>query len=173
MPHKRNPVAAAVALAAATRAPGLVATMLAGMVQEHERGLGGWHAEWETLPELASLAAGSLRHVADAMEGLELDEGQMRANLGAKGGVALAEAAMVFLAPRVGRPQARDIVGTASRRAVETGKTLLETLASDPAVTAHVSRADLGAALEPRAYLGMATVFVDRVLAAQDAQEDR
>jgi 3-carboxy-cis,cis-muconate cycloisomerase len=172
MPHKRNPVAAAVALAAATRAPGLVATMLAGMVQEHERGLGGWHAEWETLPELASLVAGSLRHLAEAMEGLEIDEAQMRANLGAKGGVALAEAAVAVLAPRVGRPQAHEIVGTASRRALDTGKTLLETLASDPAVTAQVSRADLAAALEPSAYLGMATAFVDRVLAAQDAQED-
>ena len=52
MPHKRNPVAAAAILSTAVRAPDLVATMLAAMLQEHERGLGGWHAEWETLPEL-------------------------------------------------------------------------------------------------------------------------
>jgi 3-carboxy-cis,cis-muconate cycloisomerase len=171
MPQKRNPVASAVALAAATRAPGLVATLLTGMVQEHERGLGGWHAEWETLPELASLVAGSLHHLAEAMEGLEIDVAQMRANLGAKGGVALAEAAMAVLAPRLGRPQAHEIVGRASRRALETRKTLLETLASDPAVTPHVSRADLAAALEPSAYLGMATAFIDRVLAADDHEE--
>jgi 3-carboxy-cis,cis-muconate cycloisomerase len=173
MPHKRNPVASAVALAAATRAPGLVATLLAGMVQEHERGLGGWHAEWETLPELASLVAGSLRHLAEAMEGLEIDAAQMRANLEAKGGVALAEAATAVLAPRLGRPEAHEVVGRASRRALETRRTLLETLASDPGVTAHVSRADLAAALEPSAYLGMATTFVDRVLAAYGHEEDR
>src|SRR5262249_58584476 len=59
MPHKRNPVGASVALAAATRAPALVATMLASMPPEHERGLGGWQAEWETLPELVMLAAGA------------------------------------------------------------------------------------------------------------------
>ena len=171
MPHKRNPVAAAVALAAATRVPGLVATLLAGMVQEHERGLGGWHAEWETLPELASIVAGSLHHMAEATEGLEIDAAQMRANLAAKGGVALAEAATAVLAPRLGRPQAHEIVGRASRRALETRKTLLETLASDPAVTAHVSRADLAAALEPGAYLGMAAAFIDRVLAAHDEEE--
>lgn len=47
MPHKRNPVGAAVLIGAATRAPGLVATMLAAMPQEHERSLGLWHAEWE------------------------------------------------------------------------------------------------------------------------------
>jgi len=173
MPHKRNPVASAVALAAATRAPGLVATLLAGMVQEHERGLGGWHAEWEALPELASLVAGSLHHVVEAMEGLEVDAAQMRANLGAKGGVALAEAATALLAPRIGRPQAHEIVGRASRRALETSKTLVETLSSDPAATAHLSRGELARALEPGAYLGMATAFVERVLAARAREEDR
>ena len=50
MPHKRNPVRAAVALSAAVRAPGLVATILSAMPQEHERGLGGWQAEWDTIP---------------------------------------------------------------------------------------------------------------------------
>lgn len=37
----------AVILAAATRAPDLASTMLSAMLQEHERGLGGWHAEWD------------------------------------------------------------------------------------------------------------------------------
>jgi 3-carboxy-cis,cis-muconate cycloisomerase len=60
MPHKQNPVAAAAILAAATRVPGLVSTMLSAMVQEHERGLGGWHAEWESLPEICTLTLGAL-----------------------------------------------------------------------------------------------------------------
>src|SRR5229473_1232709 len=72
MPHKRNPVAAASVLAAATRAPGLVATLMAAMVQEHERGLGGWHAEWVVLPELAVLTAGALATTADTIAGLEV-----------------------------------------------------------------------------------------------------
>ncbi len=46
MPHKRNPVRASRVLSAAIRAPGLVSTMLSAMPQEHERGLGGWQAEW-------------------------------------------------------------------------------------------------------------------------------
>ena len=50
MPHKQNPVNAAIAIAAAVRAPGLVATVLSAMLQEHERALGGWQAEWDTLP---------------------------------------------------------------------------------------------------------------------------
>ena len=54
MPHKQNPVRAVTAVAAAIRAPGLVATMLAAMPQEHERAAGGWQAEWETLADLMS-----------------------------------------------------------------------------------------------------------------------
>jgi 3-carboxy-cis,cis-muconate cycloisomerase len=60
MPHKRNPVSAAIVLSAATRVPGLVSTMLSAMVQEDERGLGNWHAEWETLPEIFRLTARAL-----------------------------------------------------------------------------------------------------------------
>ncbi|HET7789127.1 MAG TPA: 3-carboxy-cis,cis-muconate cycloisomerase [Myxococcales bacterium] len=166
MPQKRNPVSSAVALAAAARAPGLVATLLSAMAQEHERGLGGWQAEWETLPELGGLAAGSLAAMAEAMEGLEVDPERMRRNLAARGGVALAEAASSALAQRIGRPQATRIVARASRRALETERTLLETLCADPAVTEHLSPADLAVILEPRAYLGVASSFIDRVLAA-------
>jgi 3-carboxy-cis,cis-muconate cycloisomerase len=171
MPQKRNPVASSIALAASARAPGLVATLLSAMTQEHERGLGGWQAEWETLPELAALVAGSLAAMAEAMEGLEIDAARMRRNLAAQGGVALAEAAAAALAQSIGRAQAHEIVARASRRAVETQRTLLDVLCADPAVTAHLSPADLAAALEPRAYLGMASAFVDRVLAAR--KEDR
>ena len=51
MPRSKIPLAA-VTLAAATKIPALVSVMLAAMPQEHERGLGLWQAEWETLPEI-------------------------------------------------------------------------------------------------------------------------
>ena len=52
MPHKRNPVASMVAIAAAMRAPHRVAALLAAMPQEHERGLGDWQAELAEWPAL-------------------------------------------------------------------------------------------------------------------------
>ncbi len=61
MPHKRNPVACAAILTAAQRTPGLMATLYASQLQQHERALGGWQAEWETLPELITLVGGALR----------------------------------------------------------------------------------------------------------------
>ena len=55
MAHKRNPVSAVSVLACAKRTPGLVATALAAMEQEHERAAGAWQAEWGTLTELLTL----------------------------------------------------------------------------------------------------------------------
>jgi 3-carboxy-cis,cis-muconate cycloisomerase len=46
MPNKNNPTACSLTLAAAHRVPGLVASFLSVMLQEHERGVGGWQAEW-------------------------------------------------------------------------------------------------------------------------------
>lgn len=167
MPHKRNPVAAAAVLAAATRAPPLVATLLAAMVQEHERGLGGWHAEWETLPELAQLAAGALRWTTETVEGLEVNEARMRSNLNATDGLVLAEAVQMALAAKIGRLQAHDLVESACRQAVEEGRHLKDVLASEPEVAAHLPAADLDRLFDPLNYVGEAIGLVDQMLAAR------
>lgn len=79
--HKRNPVAAVSALACAHRAPGLVATLLGGMAQEHERAAGAWQAEWEPLLELIRVTGSAAAWAAELASGLELDTGRMAANL--------------------------------------------------------------------------------------------
>ena len=81
MPHKRNPVACMVALAAAQRAPQRVAALLATMPQEHERALGNWQAELAEWPGLLMSAQGSARAMAQALAGLQVDSQRMRANL--------------------------------------------------------------------------------------------
>ena len=81
MPHKRNPVAAVSVLACARRVPGLVATILACMEQEHERAAGAWQAEWGTLTELLSLTGSATAWTRDLLQALEVDPERMRANL--------------------------------------------------------------------------------------------
>ena len=83
MAHKRNPTGCQVALSAAIRAPGLVASILGGLPQEEERGLGGWQAEGPVLAELFLLAAGSAAAIAIVAEGLEIDETAIARNLAA------------------------------------------------------------------------------------------
>jgi 3-carboxy-cis,cis-muconate cycloisomerase len=170
MPHKRNPVGCAVALAAALRVPPLVATMLAAMPQEHERGLGGWHAEWETLPEIFRLTSGALAQMATAFEGLEVDPATMRADLDKTHGLLMAEAVSMSLAQSMGKAQAHHLVETASRRAVADGLSLAEALSDIPQASEHLSPEALGEVMRPDGYLGAAGAFIARVLAEEEPQ---
>lgn len=106
MPHKRNPVSSVAAVAAATRVPGLVATLFSAMAQPHQRAAGQWHAEWDTLPQIVCLTAGSLAQMQQCLSGLELDRARMRIHLDSHGRLLYAEAAVFALAPQLGKPQA-------------------------------------------------------------------
>jgi 3-carboxy-cis,cis-muconate cycloisomerase len=173
LPHKRNPVGAAVALAAAVRVPNLVATMLSAAVQEHERGLGNWPAEWETLPEIALLAAGALDAMLYAVQGLEVDAPRMRANLALMNGLLLAEAAQMALAPAMGRDVAHQLVGDASRKAAADKRLLRDVLAEDPTVRAVLDDAALDRLFDPANYLGATDRFIDAALAASSKETSR
>jgi 3-carboxy-cis,cis-muconate cycloisomerase len=81
MPHKRNPAASVSLLACARRVPGLVATLLASMEQEHERAAGAWQAEWGTLTDLVVLSGSAASWGRDLVEHLEVDPDRMRANV--------------------------------------------------------------------------------------------
>jgi 3-carboxy-cis,cis-muconate cycloisomerase len=166
MPHKRNPVSAAVALAAATRVPGLVSTMLSAMVQEDERGLGGWHAEWETLPEIFRLTAGTLQQMATIVPHLEVDPARMRHNLDATHGLIYAEAVTMALGTYIGKSTAHTLVEGASRQAREAGKPLREVLTQNQAVAERLTAAELDRLFAPENYLGVAEEWVDRVIDA-------
>jgi 3-carboxy-cis,cis-muconate cycloisomerase len=164
MPHKRNPVGCAATLAAAVRVPALVAMMLSGMVQEHERALGGWQAEWDTLPEIMRLSAGALRQMCDVAAGLNVDAARMRANLDATHGQIMAEAVTLALGAGIGRMAAHDLVERACRAASESGRHLRDVLRQEPEVSAHLSAADIDRLLNPAGYTGAAAAFIERVL---------
>ncbi len=159
MPHKRNPVSAGVVLSAATRVPGLVSTMLSAMVQEDERGLGNWHAEWETLPQIFRLTR------------LEIDTESMRRNLEVTQGLIFAEGAAMALGSYIGKSAAHTLVEAASKQARESGKHLREVLAQTKTVTEHLTSADLDRLFAPESYLGAAEEFTDRVIAASLSKE--
>nr|WP_314581978.1 3-carboxy-cis,cis-muconate cycloisomerase [uncultured Pseudomonas sp.] len=169
MPHKRNPVGAAVMIGAATRAPGLVATMLSAMPQEHERSLGLWHAEWETLPELCCVVSGSLQQALAVIPGLEVDAQRMLQNLDLTHGLVLAEAVSIALAQRMGRDAAHHLIERCCRRAVEQGQHLREVLGAEPEVTAQLSSQALDNLLNPTQYLGQSKRWVKRAVADHQA----
>jgi 3-carboxy-cis,cis-muconate cycloisomerase len=81
MPHKRNPVACAHALAAAIRMPGLIATLHSAGIAEHERALGGWQAEQALVPEIAGALGSSLDFLETIAASLVINPARMKANL--------------------------------------------------------------------------------------------
>ncbi|RRW63577.1 3-carboxy-cis,cis-muconate cycloisomerase [Pseudomonas fluorescens] len=169
MPHKRNPVGAAVLIGAATRVPGLVSTLFSAMPQEHERSLGLWHAEWETLPEICCLVSGSLQQARLLADGLEVDAARMARNLELTQGLVLAEAVSIVLAQRVGRDTAHHLLEQCCKRAVAEQRHLRAVLADEPQVTAELSGAELDDLLNPAHYLGQAQAWVERAVAEHNA----
>jgi 3-carboxy-cis,cis-muconate cycloisomerase len=147
MPQKQNPVGSVLAIACARQVSAHASTLIAALPQEHERGLGGWHAEWPALSAALAFTGGAAAGARRALEELEVDPERMRANLD---GLAMSERASYLLAERLGRRGAYEAVAEAA----SSGRPLAEALDLEPAD------------LEPSSYLGSADDFVDRALAA-------
>ena len=168
LPHKRNPVGAAAVSAAARRAHALLPVMFGAMVQEHERGVGGWHAEWQTLTELLQLAGGAAARARDTVEGLEVDAEAMSTNLERTAGRLLAERVTLTLSPRLGRDRADQVVGAALLATTGSGRSFEAALLDQPVVAEILSAAEVKALVDPAGYLGATDTFIDRALAAYD-----
>lgn len=165
MPHKRNPVGSAVLISAATRVPGLLSILFSAMPQEHERSLGLWHAEWETLPEICCVVSGALVQALNIAQGLEVDSERMARNLDLTHGLVLAEAVSIVLAQRVGRETAHHLLEQCCKRAVAEQRHLRAVLGDEPQITAQLSADELDRLLDPAHYLGQATTWVERARA--------
>jgi 3-carboxy-cis,cis-muconate cycloisomerase len=139
--------------------------MQGAMAQDHERATGPWQAELLALPQAFVLAHGALVHARAIAEGMVVDAARMRRNLDATGGLIMAEAVMMGLAPRLGREVAHHVVKHACDQALADSVPLAEALLREPAVTALLDRAAIERLTDPANYLGSSADFIDRVLA--------
>ncbi|MGH3126505.1 MAG: 3-carboxy-cis,cis-muconate cycloisomerase [Gaiellaceae bacterium] len=161
MPQKRNPVRSTLAVACARLAHAHAEVLLAELDHEHERAVGGWHAEWEALSGALAFTGGAAAAAADAVSGIEVDPHRMRVNLEVGGGLVVAERISFALSDRLGRRQAHDVVAEAAR-----APSFREALLADERVA--LSGAELDALLDPTGYLGSAEALVDRALVEWD-----
>jgi len=166
MPHKRNPIGCALTLAAAVRVPGLVASFLSAMVQEHERAVGGWQAEWPTVSGIVQATGLAIASMAEVAEGLTVDAARMRANIEATRGVIFAERAMMLLGETIGRDAAHKLLEDATRQSIKQQRHLADVLAEMPEVVRHLDSAILRELEVPERYLGVADEFRIRLLAS-------
>jgi len=165
LPHKRNPAGAARVLAAHRQAAAAVSVLFGAMANEHERAVGGWQAEWETLTSLLRLAGGIAAVAAETVAGLEVNPEAMAANLARTGGVLLSERVVGALTGPLGRERATAAVQAAAARAASSGSFAHE-LAADPLVAGELGLDELAALLDPGGYLGATDALIDRALAA-------
>jgi 3-carboxy-cis,cis-muconate cycloisomerase len=164
MPHKRNPAGCAIALAASVRLPSLVSAFLTGMVQEHERAVGGWHAEWPTIAAAVQTTGSALEAIADVVDGFEVFPDRMRENLERTKGTIFAERAMVLLSPRAGKDVAHQIVSEALTQVRATGRTFREALSAVKGVDQWITADQLSTIDRPEEYLGAAETLRQSLL---------
>ena len=166
LPHKRNPVGSALAIACAQGVRGAASVLIAAQAQEHERAGGAWQAEWDALSRALALTGGAASALREALDGLAVHPDRMRANLELTGGLVMTEA----VASRLDRPDAKAVVGEVALAAAESGQPLREALIADSRV--ELSEDEIDRALDPAAYLGSAGAFVDRALEAHGRRGD-
>lgn len=164
MPHKRNPVAAASILAAANRVPALMSSIYQSMVQEHERSLGSWHAEWLAFPEIFQLCAGALQRTVEVLQGLEVNSKNMQRNIETTQGLIMAEAVMMALAPKMGRLNAHHLVEKACKQAVAEQRHLYDVVSEVDEVQQYFNLEELRLIFKPESYLGNIQDQIDAVL---------
>lgn len=164
MPHKRNPVAAASILAAANRVPALMSSVYQSMVQEHERSLGAWHAEWLALPEIFQLCAGALERTIEVLRGLDVHSENMQRNIECTHGLIMAEAVMMALAPKMGRLNAHHLMEQACKKAVAEQRHLYDVVSEIDEVQQYFNQQELQDIFKPASYLGNIQQQIDAVL---------
>jgi 3-carboxy-cis,cis-muconate cycloisomerase len=165
MPQKRNPIGCEVVIAQARGAQALVPQVLGAMAHEHQRGAGPMQLEQLALGQILLLSHGALATLVPIAEGLVVDAARMRRNLEAGGGLIMAEAVMMGLAPHLGRGMAHDVVHHACEVALAEGVHLSDALGRDGRVAAVLDGAAIARLTDPAGYLGSAGAFTDAVLA--------
>ncbi|MBV9574118.1 MAG: 3-carboxy-cis,cis-muconate cycloisomerase [Acidobacteriales bacterium] len=168
MPHKRNPIGCMTTLAAAQRVPFLVASFLSGMVQEHERGLGGWQAEWLTVAEVIQATGLAIGSMAEVAEGLTIHPTKMRANIDATRGAVFAEKATMLLGEKLGRDTAHKLLEKAVLHSMKQSISLVAALREMPEVVGQLDAKTLSQLEIPEEYLGSAEAFRKRLLATEE-----
>jgi 3-carboxy-cis,cis-muconate cycloisomerase len=116
------------------------------------------------IPEAFVLLSGSLQHSIPMLSELTIDQEKMLENLQMGGGLLMAEAVMMGLAPIIGRNQAHDLVYSAAGNAWDNRITLREALLSDDSIRRYLSVEDVDRLINPTNYTGSTDKMITKVL---------
>jgi adenylosuccinate lyase len=170
MPHKRNPqvVENIIALTRSVRSIAPLAVEV--MICENERDWSCEAAEWEFVPRACHLLDAALEKSIDVLQNLIVYPKAMEENLYKLRGLMLSESVMMHLGEKLGRLTAHEVIYETCMKAYAENMNMQDALMQNPEVSRHFSAMEIAAMLEPHKYIGLATTFVDRVLARRSVQ---
>ena len=163
MPHKRN---AGVSQTTVSQSRIVQANALLGMigqVSEHERDLRSWRSEMHQIPETCVLMGRMSRAMANVLEGLEVNEKNIRRNLELLGSLLLTEAVMFRLADKMGKQDAHELLRELTLFQKDE-LTFIERLHANEKVKACLSDEEIDAIFDYSQFIGRAPEFVDQVI---------
>jgi adenylosuccinate lyase len=165
MPHKRNPQVCENVIALCRSIRSIAPLAVEAMICENERDWSCELVEWECVPRACHLTGASLEKTIDILTNLIVYPKNMEENLYKLRGLMLSEAVMMHLGEKMGRLTAHEVVYETCMKAYAANSTMQEALMQNELVTNHFSAGEISELLKPHKYTGLASVFVDRVLA--------
>ncbi|MFQ5793341.1 MAG: adenylosuccinate lyase family protein [Acidobacteriota bacterium] len=166
MPHKRNAETTELVVAMARIVMSNVQLALQAMISEHERDTRSWRLDWHSIPESSILLARALGATIGVVEGLDIDEARIRANLDMLHGMLFSEALMFHLGKQLGKQTAHRLVREAALKSTGGEKTFRELVLEDPAISAHISADELNELMDYSVHIGQSVRQIEDVVAA-------
>lgn len=173
MPHKRNPQVCENVIALTRSVRALAPLAVEAMICENERDWSCEIAEWDFVQRACLLLDTSLEKSADILENLIVYPEKMEKNLFHLNGLMLSESVMMHLGQKMGRMTAHDTVYKICMAVFEQGGSMEDALLAQPEVMRFFTPQEIAQMLRPHHYIGLATTFVDRVLAQRPAIETK
>jgi adenylosuccinate lyase len=164
MPHKRNPIRSEQVCGLARVIRAYVLPALENNTLWDERDLTNSSCERVIIPEATILTDHILTLSINIIGNLQLDKGNIEKNLKLMRGLNMGEAVMIYLAKRIGRQRAHEIIRSATMKAYESGENLVEALSKEPMVVEYLSAEQIAWMMRPENYIGTAVEQVEQVV---------
>jgi adenylosuccinate lyase len=164
MPHKRNPIRSEQVCGLARVIRAYVLPAVENNTLWDERDLTNSSCERVIIPEATILTDHILTLSINIIGNLQLDKNNIEKNLKLMRGLNMGEAVMIYLAKKIGRQRAHEIIRAATLKAYESGENLVEALSKEPMVVEYLSAEQIAWMMRPENYIGTAVEQVEQVV---------
>ena len=165
MPHKRNPIICERICGLARLLRAYAQTGFENVALWHERDISHSSVERVTFADACTLLDYMIEKMRWVVEGLVVHPDRMQANLDSSWGLVHSQSVLTALLAKgtLQREEAYELVQRNAMQSWDEGRPLLESLKSDPGVTAHLDPDEIEGCFDPSRYLRHTNVIFDRL----------